>query len=106
MPPRATTTPTKSVITAGSALLRHARAIVGTEGLLLLGAVLAVNWDRLERPLAGVVDVYPYGVLLTGLVFAWRFRRSRLLFALVLLALADRAVARFADGIVFHATAL
>jgi len=55
---------------------------------------------------------YPYAMFGAGLLLGWRFRRSRLLFALLLLTLVDRAVLHVAipkvlgrQDVVFQAAA-
>jgi len=45
-----------------------------------------------------LVRIYPYVVLAAGIWFGWRFNRSRLIFVIVALALADRFLLIFAEG--------
>jgi len=75
---------------------------------ILIGATLLVTLPSL-RPAAGaLVAFYPYTVLAAALLLGWRFNRSRLVFAVVLLALAqyvlDRGVATPEHRLLFHAT--
>jgi predicted signal transduction protein with EAL and GGDEF domain len=69
----------------------------------------------LDRSLPSLAHVYPCVVAVAGIVLAWRFSRSRLALAFVVLALADRALIHFAFGpsvpeaigaIVFNAIAI
>ncbi|MBI4589045.1 MAG: GGDEF domain-containing protein, partial [Candidatus Rokubacteria bacterium] len=62
-----------------------------------------------------LLPVYPYAIFVGGILLAWRFDRSRLVLALLVLGLADRALLHFAAGearaagigrIVFNAVAL
>lgn len=101
----------------GATIVKKLVSLAVPEGLLLFAAVILVESDRLQSTAAGFLDFYPYAVLGAGLLLGWRFQRSRLLFAMVLLALTDRALVHFgppldapdrlATGrVVFHATTL
>lgn len=83
-------------------------------GLLLLTGLVASLWMPLPESVA-VLRVYPYVVLGAGLYFGCRFHRSQLLFAILLLAVADRGLLYYGPGgaaasdagrTVFHAVAL
>ena len=83
-------------------------------GFLLLAAVVFLQSAALES-LSRLVRISPYVVFGVGVLLGWRFNRSRIVFALLVLALADRALLRFAGGqvaaagvggIVFNAVAL
>jgi len=82
------------------------------EAPILLAAVLYTHSESLQQSLAPIVSFFPYGIFAAGVLLAWRFHRSRLLFALLLLTLADRAVAYSVgpgfgrDHVVFQAAAL
>lgn len=100
-----------------SAILKKLVAFVVPEGLLVIAAVALVRWGFRPAVLAGFARFYPWAVLAAGLLLAWRFQRSRLLFALVALALADGALLRFGPPpghattvgtgrLVYHAVAL
>jgi diguanylate cyclase (GGDEF)-like protein len=66
-------------------------------GILLLAAVLLLETGLV--PLASsVIDFYYYAVFLSGILLAWRFHSSRVLFALITLLLAHRALEFFANG--------
>src|SRR6266568_2868068 len=74
-------------------------SLVTPEGLLLLATVLALRLDAVQDSLPGLAHFYPYAVFIVGALLAWRFQRSRLLFALVVLALASWGLqARGAGG--------
>lgn len=83
--------------------------------VLLLAALLLQRSDDVADSLLPLVPAYSYAVAVVGLFLGWRFARSRIVFAIVLLALADRALLEFAAGdaavdgmdrVVFNAVAL
>lgn len=62
-------------------------------GGLVLGATVAfLNWMASPGMLPTLVRIYPYAVYGGGLLLGWRFHRSRLLFAILVLALTDQAL--------------
>jgi diguanylate cyclase (GGDEF)-like protein len=66
-------------------------------GILLLAAVALLQGGVL--PISAVaVDFYYYAVFGAGILLAWRFHSSRVLFALVILLLAHRAIEFFSVG--------
>ncbi|HKW41666.1 MAG TPA: GGDEF domain-containing protein [Gemmatimonadales bacterium] len=77
----------------------------------IIGAALLYTSSRsLQSLLAPLAPFYPYAVFGAGVLIGWRFHRSRLLFALLLLAIADRTLLHFAttralaqDRVVFQA---
>ena len=82
--------------------------------VLLLAAVLflryATQWDSFPA----FVGIYPYVVWVAGMLLGLRFNRSRLVFSVLVLAVADQALLRYipagsagddADPIVFRAVA-
>lgn len=87
-------------------VLRGLGGLFAPEGLLVVAAIGAVWWAASDPALARLADLYPYGVFVAGAVLAWRFRRSRLFFALVVLTLADRALVLWPAGAVATAVAL
>lgn len=87
-------------------LLRGLGGLFAPEGLLVVAAIGAVWWAASDPALARLADLYPYGVFFAGAVLAWRFHRSRLFFALVVLTLADRALTLWPAGAVATAVAL
>ena len=68
-------------------------------GALLMLAATALAIVPGLRPLAAsLVPAYPLAVLLTGLVLAWRFRRLRVLLALVVLSAGEQALTHLAPA--------
>ncbi len=72
--------------------------LVVPHGLLLAAVVIAVHVKPLADSVAGLAGFYPVAVLTAGVLLGWRFHRSRVLFALFLLAVADRSLLQFAAG--------
>lgn len=70
------------------------RSLLVPPGLVLLGAVLLFENNWLPIP-ASAVTFYYYAVFATGILLALRFHSSRILFALLVLLLSERAVAFF-----------
>jgi diguanylate cyclase (GGDEF)-like protein len=66
-------------------------------GILLLTAAVLLSGGFLSIA-AAAVDFYYYAVFGTGVLLAWRFHSSRVLFALVTLLLAHRALEFFSAG--------
>lgn len=66
-------------------------------GILLLAAVILLQGGFLSIS-AAVVDFYYYAVFAAGIPLAWRFHNSRVLFALIMLLLAHRALEFFSAG--------
>ena len=66
-------------------------------GILLLAAVLLLETGLVPLS-ASVIDFYYYAVFLSGILLAWRFHSSRVLFALLTLLLAHRSLEFFAAG--------
>ena len=66
-------------------------------GVLLGAAAALVNSPWLPR-LAPSLDFYYFAVFAAGLFLAWRFNSTRVLFSLLVLLLAHRAVDFFAEG--------
>ena len=76
--------------------LRSAKHIIAQfvpEALLLGAAVVALQLEALAHALPAFARFYPYAVFVVGTLLAWRFQRSRLLFALIVLALASVGLA-------------
>jgi diguanylate cyclase (GGDEF)-like protein len=59
---------------------------------IVVAALVYTHSRALQQTLGGVVFYYPYAMFGAGLLLGWRFRRSRLLFALLVLALVDRSL--------------
>ncbi len=66
--------------------------------LLALTVLAAHAGEPLPGELAAFLRVYPWIVLAAGVALGLRFRRGRVVFALVAIGLADRLLLRFAGG--------
>ena len=66
-------------------------------GLLLLAVATLLQTGLLTLPLPGLTLLYSCAVA-AGLLLAWRFHSSRVFFALIVLFLAQQAIASFASG--------
>ena len=75
--------------------MRFLRTLISPGGLLLLAGVLFLDWAELRDPVSPLVRMYPYIVFGAGIFLGWRFHQGRLLFAILVLALADRALLHF-----------
>lgn len=73
------------------------KALILPGGLLLLAASVAFHGAFGVVP-AAAVDFYFYAVFAAGMLLAWRFHSSRILFALLSLFLASRALEFFSAG--------
>lgn len=67
-------------------------------GLLFFAAVVLIKGHLIDPWLGMIVKVAPGAVLITSVLLGWRFNRSRLVFAVLMLAIADRALLYFAPG--------
>src|SRR5439155_1119759 len=68
------------------------------EAPIILAALAYTHTDWLQSLLGRLAPFYPYAVFGAGVLLGWRFHRSRLLFALLLVTLADRTLLHFAVG--------
>jgi GGDEF domain-containing protein len=68
-----------------------------TTGIWLLAVVVLLH-TGLVTPTLTAVTLFYYSVLVAGLLLAWRFHSSRVFFALLVLFLAEHAVAFFSAG--------
>ena len=73
------------------------RGLVVPSGLVLLGAIVLLEIHWLSLP-ASAIAFYYYAVFGVGIVLAWRFHSSRVLFALLVLLLSERALEFFSGG--------
>ena len=91
-------------------IARKLTALAVPEGVIVLVVVIALRWEGLQESVTTLARVYPSAVLAAGLLLGWRFHRSRLLLALLVLALADRALLHLGGGegagVVYGAVAL
>jgi diguanylate cyclase (GGDEF)-like protein len=67
-------------------------------GLPLLAAAIFVHTGIAAQSLSAIMLIYPWAVFGGGILLAWRFNKSRLVFAILILALADRSLQLFADS--------
>lgn len=72
--------------------------LVAPGAAILLAALALLRLQDLPEPLVPFIRVYPYAVFAAGLFLGWFFVRSRIVFVILLLALADRALLQYAAG--------
>lgn len=83
----------------GRQFLRMLYRLTVPGGILLLGAALAVHAKALDAASAALWFYYPYAIFGTALVLSAIFNRSRLFFAVLMLALSDRALMSLAPAL-------
>jgi diguanylate cyclase (GGDEF)-like protein len=66
--------------------------------LLLVAVTVALHSSRLRAAVSPLVPAYPLVVLVGGILLGWRFDRSRLVFTLAALVLADRPLLAWAPA--------
>ncbi|MDA2910333.1 GGDEF domain-containing protein [Nitrospiraceae bacterium AH_259_D15_M11_P09] len=97
-----------------SPLMKWLSSLIVPGGLLVLAAVILLRPGVLPESALPFLHVYPYAVFGLGLLLGCYFNRSRIVFALLVLAVADRALLHFAGGsadpdlvprVAFHAVA-
>ena len=62
---------------------------------MLLGATVVLQSASLRETVAAFAPVYPWLVFGAGILLGWRFKRSQLVVALVVLFAAERAIMVF-----------
>jgi hypothetical protein len=67
-------------------------------GLFSMAVSAILYMGLLEELLATLAPIYLYAVALAGVVLGWRFNQSRLVFAVIVVTLADTALVHFAAG--------
>jgi len=67
-------------------------------GLVVFTTAILIYLGVLDKSLSALVHIYPYLVAVAGMLLGWRFNRSRLIFAIFVLALADRGLLSFSPG--------
>src|SRR5207237_3412545 len=92
--PRAAAQPTYAAYTAVWKFLSYGLP----EAPIILAALVYTHAKWLQSLLAPLAPFYPYAVFGAGVLLGWRFHRSRLLFALLLVTLADRTLLHLAVG--------
>lgn len=78
--------------------MRSFTTLVTPGGFLLLVIMAVLQWIMPPESLSALVQIYPYAVFGAGLFFGFRFHRSQLLFAILVLGIADRALLQYAAG--------
>ena len=77
------------------------------EAAILLAALLLLTVPSLAGTASGLATVFPFTVIAAALLLGWRFNRSRLVFAIALLGLAEYVLLRgtdtMQDRLFFHA---
>ena len=73
--------------------MKYVYALFVPGGLILLAAALFLRWAAPEH-VAPLLHVFPYVILGAGVLLAWRFHRSSVIFVLLALALADQVLLR------------
>lgn len=73
--------------------LRKLASVVVPEGLILLAVIVLLQFDSVREPLSALARYYPYAIIAIGLLLAWRFGQSQILFSLVVLVLVERTLA-------------
>lgn len=66
-------------------------------GLVVFTTAIIIYLGVFDKSLSALVHIYPYLVAVAGILLGWRFNRSRLIFAVLLLAIADRGLLLFAS---------
>jgi len=74
---------------------------------ILVGIYLLLTMPSLRGTAAGLATVFPFTVVAAALLLGWRFNRSRLVFAIALLALTEYVLLQSPDSprdrVLFHA---
>jgi len=81
-----------------SVVIRSLFSLVVPGGLVFFATVILLQINSLEKSVSSLVHIYPYLVATAGIFLGWRFNRSRLVFAILILALADRTLLYFSSG--------
>ncbi len=81
-----------------SAVARALFSLFVPGGLIFFATALLLHTGLLNKSLSALVHIYPYVVVVAGILLGWRFNRSRLVFAILILALADRSLLYFGSG--------
>lgn len=67
-------------------------------GLVVFTTAIIIYLGVLDKSLSALVHIYPYLVAAAGMLLGWRFNRTRLIFAILVLALADRGLLLFSSN--------
>lgn len=79
-------------------ILRHLFSYLIPGGFLLAIAAMLLEHEQIARWVLARVWLFPWGLGGAALLLGWRFNRSRLLFAMLLVLLADQGVRWFGVG--------
>lgn len=87
--------------------MKRVLSLLVPEALILIAAALLVTLPALRGTANGLATVFPFTVLAAALLLGWRFNRSRLVFAIALLALTEyvllHGLGTPRDRLFFHA---
>jgi diguanylate cyclase (GGDEF)-like protein len=78
-----------------SVVVRTLFSIFLPGGLVVFSTAILLYFGISQKSLSALVHIYPYLVAVAGMLLGWRFNRSRLIFAILVLALADRGLLLF-----------
>ena len=81
-----------------SVVIRSLFTLVVPGGLIFFATVILLQFSSLKQSVSSLVHIYPALVAAAGIFLGWRFNRSRLVFAILILALADRMLLVFSSG--------
>ena len=81
-----------------SVVIRSLFTLVVPGGLVFFATVILLQFNSLKQSVSSLVHIYPYLVAAAGIFLGWRFNRSRLVFAILILALAERTLLIFSSG--------
>jgi diguanylate cyclase (GGDEF)-like protein len=79
-------------------VIRSLFTLVVPGGLVFFATVILLQFSSLKQSVSSLVHIYPYLVAAAGIFLGWRFNRSRLVFAILILALAERTLLIFSSG--------
>jgi diguanylate cyclase (GGDEF)-like protein len=79
-------------------VIRSLFTLIVPGGLVFFATVILLQFSSLKQSVSSLVHIYPSLVAAAGILLGWRFNRSRLVFAILILALADRTLLIFSSG--------
>ena len=87
--------------------MKRVLSLLVPEALILIAAALLVTLPALRGTANGLATVFPFTVLAAAVLLGWRFNRSRLVFAIALLAVTEyvllHSLGTPRDRLFFHA---
>ena len=78
-----------------SVVLRLLFSLLVPNGLLFIAVAVVVHLELLSQHLELAAKTYPCIIAAVGILLGWRFNRSRLVFSILLLALAYLTLHRY-----------